>query len=210
MAGQGKQKFVERSLVIVKPDGVQRGLVGEVITRLERKGLKLVAMKMVWPTVELAKKHYDMPVDTMKLLGDRTIAAYKEKGIDDKRDPMDIARDIIAKLAFYLSAGPVVVMVVEGAHAVANVRKVRGHTNPMQADIGSISADYSIDSYFISDEDGRAIRNLVHASGNVEEAENEIKIWFRPEELVSYNMAIEAILYDKAWEDTYRDLIKKK
>lgn len=201
MTSKGQQKYSERSLVIIKPDGVQRGLVGEIIARFERKGLKLVAMKMVWPTREMAAKHYDMPKETMLLLGNRTIASYREKGLEDNRDPMDIARDIIKKLVVYMTAGPVVVMVIEGAHAVEHVRKVRGHTNPLAADIGSITADYSIDSYFISDEDSRSIRNLVHASGNVEEANNEIKLWFKDDELQDYALAIEEILYSKDWEE---------
>jgi nucleoside-diphosphate kinase len=210
MPGKNKSGHIERSLVLLKPDAVQRGLVGEIITRFERKGLKIVAMKMVWPTEALAKKHYDQPESAMLLLGQRTIAAYKSKGIDDKRDPMDIAGDIQKKLVKYLSGGPIVAMVIEGAHAVEHVRKIRGHTEPRQADVGTITADFTIDSYFLSDEDDRAIRNLVHASGNVEEAEQEIKTWFSPEEIHNYNLAIDQILYSKEWEDTFREMVKGK
>jgi len=205
-----REKFVERSLVLVKPDGVQRGLVGEVISRFEKKGLKIVALKMAWPSEQLARRHYDQPESAMRLLGERTIAAFKSKGIEDKRDPIDIARDIQKKLVRYLSGGPIVAMVVEGAHAIEHVKKIRGHTEPRQADVGSITADYTIDSYFLADGDDRAIRNLAHASGNVEEAETEIQIWFTKDEIYDYRLAIEEILYSKEWEDTFRKLVKGK
>ncbi len=206
----GKKKFSERSLVIIKPDGVQRGLVGEIISRFERKGLKIAAMKMVWPSTDMAEKHYDQPEHAARALGEKTIAAYKEKGIDLNKDPIDIAKDIQKKLVRYLTGGPVVVMIVEGAHAITHVRKIRGGTNPLSADVGSITADYTIDSYFIADEDVRAVRNLAHASGSVEEAETEIKIWFTKEEIYDYNLAIDEILYSREWEDAFRDLVKGK
>jgi len=194
-------KLHERSLVLLKPDAVQRGLIGEIITRFEKKGLKVTALKMLWPTKEMAAKHYDMPAETMKLLGDRTLASYAEKGVKHAiSDPMDIARDIIKKLVKYLAAGPVIAMVIEGAHAVAHVRKIRGATNPLGADMGTITADLTIDSYFMGDLQERAIRNLVHASGNVEEAEHEIKLWFKEDEIMEYELAIEQILYSKDWE----------
>ena len=208
---KGKQQFNERSLVIIKPDGVQRGLIGEIISRFERKGLKIIAMKMAWPSPEMAKKHYDQPESAMRAMGERTIGAYKEKG--EKfwtDDPLELARDIQKKLVKYLAAGPVVCIVIEGAHAVAHVRKIRGHTNPLAADVGSITADYTIDSYFIADVDSRAIRNLVHASGSVEEAETEIKLWFKSEEIHDYNLAIEEILYSKDWEKTKEELLAPK
>ncbi len=196
-----KTKLHERSLVLLKPDTVQRGLIGEIIARFEKKGLKITAMKMVWSSKEQAAKHYDLPVEAMKLLGDRTLASYAEKGQKHwTNDPMEIARDIMKKLVKYLATGPVVAMVIEGAHAVAHVRKIRGATNPLSADMGTITADYTIDSYFISDLQGRAIRNLVHASGTVDEAENEIKLWFKEDEILDYDLAIEKILYTKEWE----------
>ena len=196
-----RTKLHERSLVIIKPDGVQRGLMGEIVYRFENKVLKISAMKMIWPTREIAAKHYDQPESAMKLLGDRTLATYAEKGEKHwSSDPMEIARDIQKKLVNYLSCGPVLAMVIEGAHAIAHVRKIRGNTNPLGADMGTITADYTVDSYFISDLDGRAIRNLVHASGTVDEAENEIKIWFKKDEIMDYDMAIDKILYSMDWE----------
>ena len=191
----------ERSLVLIKPDGVQRGLIGEIISRFEKKGLKVTAMKMILPTKEMAKKHYDQPKEAMMLLGNRTLESYDEKGLTHKfSDPMDIARDIQARLVKYLVVGPVVAMVIEGAHAIAHIRKIRGGTNPLSADIGTITGDYTIDSYFVADADERAIRNLVHASGSVDEAENEIKIWFKEEEIMDYDLAIDQILYSMDWQ----------
>jgi len=206
-----RTKLHERSLVLIKPDGVQRGLIGEIVTRFEKKGLKIVAMKMVWPTEDMARRHYDQPESAMRLLGERTLASYAEKGVEHKfSDPIEIARDIQKKLVRYLVTGPVMAMVIDGAHAIQHVRKIRGHTNPLAADVGTITADYTTDSYFVSDIDERVIRNLVHASGTVEEAENEIKIWFDEKEIVDYDLAIEKILYDKEWEGTRKKLVKSR
>ncbi len=204
-----KTKLHERTLVLCKPDTVQRGLIGEIITRFERKGLKIIAMKMVWPNRELAKKHYDMPEADKIALGERTIAAYKERGEKVTLSPIEWAEDVQKRLENYITAGPVVALVIEGAHSVQHVRKIRGATNPLAADIGSITADLSIDSYFLSDPDARAIRNLVHASGSVEEAEREIALWFKKDEIVDYDLAIEKILYDKDWELAKKELIKE-
>lgn len=201
-------KHHERSLVILKPDSVQRGLIGEILTRFEKKGLKIVAMKMVWPTIDQAKRHYDQPESAMITLGERTLAAYKEKGIEMNKAPIEIAKDIQKKLLTYITAGPVVVFIIEGAHAIAHVRKIRGATNPLSADMGSITADLSIDSYFIADDSERAVRNLVHASGTVDEANNEISIWFTEEEIHNYDLAIEKILYSVEWEATRNKLVE--
>ena len=196
-----KTKLHERSLVLLKPDAVQRGLIGEIISRFEKKGLKITAMRMIWPTKEMAARHYDLPESAAKALGERTLASYAERGEKHKfSEPMEVARDIIKRLERYISTGPIVAMVIEGAHAIAHIRKIRGGVNPLSADIGTITGDFSIDSYFISDLDDRAVRTLVHASGNVEEAENEIKIWFGEKDIFDYDLAIEKILYSKDWE----------
>lgn len=206
-----KTKQHERSLVIIKPDGLQRGLVGEILSRFERKGLKIVAMKMVWPDAKLAKEHYDQPESDMLLLGTRTLEAYKERGEKHwTNDPIEIARDIQKKLITYLTTGPVVAFVIEGAHAIQYVRKIRGHTNPLAADVGTITSDLTIDSYFVSDDSQRAIRNLVHASGSVEEAEREINLWFSKKEMHDYDLAIEKILYAPEWSTQREDIVKKE
>lgn len=200
----------ERTLVLLKPDSVQRGLIGEILSRFERKGLKITALKMVWPTAEMAAKHYDMPEATMIALGEKTISAYAEKGIELKQTAMEIAKRVQAQLVTYLTTGPIVALVLEGAHAIAHVRKIRGGTNPLTADVGTITADYTIDSYFLADEADRSVRNLVHASGNASEAETEIKLWFSEEEIHHYQTAIDKVLYSQMWEQDTVDTLRDK
>ncbi len=205
-----KTELNEQSLVLLKPDAIQRGLMGEIISRFEKKGLKLVAVKMVWPTLEQARDHYSQLEADMMLLGQRTIDSYREKGMEMKKEPLEIAREIQKRLLRYLVAGPVLALVIEGAHAIAHVRKIRGATNPLAADMGTITADLTIDSYFLADPGERAIRNLVHASGSVEEAKREMAIWFKKEEIFAYDLAIEKILYSSEWEKTERKLIREE
>lgn len=201
-----KTHFHERTLVIVKPDAVQRGLIGEIITRFEKKGLKIIAAKFVLPDASLATKHYDMPEADKIKLAERTIEGYREKGIELKKKPLEIAHEIQKRVIKYLTSGPVLALVIEGAHVIEHVRKLRGHTNPLSADVGTITSDLTIDSYMLSDADERAIRNLVHASGSREEAEREIKLWFNSNEIFDYDLAIEKILYSKDWEQTKEKL----
>ncbi len=184
-------------MVLVKPDGVQRSLIGEVIKRLERIGLKLVAVKMMVPTAELIEKHYTLDPEWMKNSGTKTIAGYKAKGMNPPSDdPIEIAKGTLENLKSYMVKSPVVAMVWRGAHAAKIVRKVIGATEPFSSDVGTIRGDFVLDSYQMADRDGRAVRNLVHASGSAEEAENEIKLWFREEEIVNYKLVQERILYD--------------
>ncbi len=203
-----KTKLHEQTLVLLKPDSVQRGLVGEIIGRFERKGLKIVAAKLVMADTKRARDHYDMPEEDKIKLGMKSIESYKERGITIEKSPMEIAQDIQKRLVRYLTSGPVLALVIEGAHAIEHVRKIRGNTSPLSADVGTITADLTIDSYFLSDPDERAVRNLVHASGSKEEAEREIKLWFKPDEILEYDLAIEKILYSKEWEETRKELTK--
>jgi nucleoside-diphosphate kinase len=187
----------ERTLVIVKPDGVQRSLIGEVIGRLERVGLKLVASKFTVADVDLVEKHYTVDPDWKKNVGEKSLEAYKKAGKDAPfTDPIEMGDFVLDKLKKYISSGPVMVMVWEGAHSVGVVRKLVGGTEPLTSDVGTIRGDYVHDSYEISDVDGRSVRNVVHASGSPEEADAEIKIWFDEKELIDYRLAQEAILYD--------------
>ncbi|MEI6650141.1 MAG: nucleoside-diphosphate kinase [Candidatus Moraniibacteriota bacterium] len=188
----------ERTLVIVKPDGVQRSLVGEIISRYERTGLKLIASKMLIPTPEMATEHYMVGGEEwLEGVGKKGADSYARKG---QKSPYATYREnglaILKANATYLSSGPVVAMVWEGNGAVGVVRKITGTTEPMTSDVGTIRGDFTIDSYQISDSDNRSIRNLIHASGNPEEAEKETPIWFREEELLNYRHLQEAILYD--------------
>jgi len=187
----------ERTLVVIKPDGVQRTLIGEIIKRYERMGLKLVAMKLMVPTVEHIEKHYTLDPEWRRVTGEKTIKGYQDKGLTPpSMDPLEITAKILENLKKYMSSGPVVAMIWQGAHAVKIVRKVTGGTEPLTSDMGTIRGDFVLDSYQMSDTDGRAVRNLIHASGSPEEAEMEIKHWFKPEEIINYRLVQEEILYD--------------
>lgn len=190
-----KQK--ERTLVVIKPDGVQRGLIGEVIRRYERSGLKMVGLKMLVPSKEMIQKHYTIDPEWIKKVGEKSIEAYEKKGLKAPFDePIKCGEFVLGKLVKYLSSGPVVAMVWQGNKAVGVVRKITGATEPLTSDVGTIRGDLTIDSYDISDTDGRAVRNLVHASGTVDEAKKEINLWFAESELANYRLVSEAILYD--------------
>jgi nucleoside-diphosphate kinase len=187
----------ERTLVVVKPDGIQRGLVGEIIKRYEQSGLKLVAIKMLVPTAEFVEQHYTVDPEWRVKTGMKTIESYRKKGKQPpSEDPTVITGIILANLKKYLSAGPVIAMVWQGMHAVGIVRKITGGTEPLTSDVGTIRGDYTIDSYQVSDVDGRAVRNLIHASGSVEEADKEIALWFDANELHDYRLMNEAMIYD--------------
>ena len=187
----------ERTLVIVKPDGVQRGLIGESIKRYENVGLKLVGIKIGVATAEKIEQHYTLDPQWRTVTGEKTIESYKKKGLTPpSEDPLEITAVILANLKTYMTAGPVVFMVWQGAHAVKIVRKLTGGTEPLTSDVGTIRGDYVLDSYQMSDTDNRAVRNVIHASGSPEEAEMEIKHWFMPSELVDYRLVNEQIIYD--------------
>lgn len=187
----------ERTLVVIKPDGVQRTLIGEIIKRYERAGLKLVALKMLVASPEHIEKHYTLDPEWRRVTGEKTIASYKKKGETPwTEDPLEVTNVLLGTLKNYMSSGPVIAMVWEGVHAVEVVRKITGGTEPRSSDVGTIRGDFVIDSYMVSDTDKRAVRNLVHASGSPKEAEMEIIHWFSKEELVNYRLIQDEILYD--------------
>lgn len=187
----------ERTLVLIKPDGIQRTLIGEIIKRYERMGLKLVALKMVVPTVDQIEKHYTLDPQWRKVTGEKTIQSYIGKGLKPPlEDPYAVTGKILENLKKYMTSGPVIAMIWQGAHAVQIVRKVTGKTEPLTSDVGTIRGDFVLDSYQMSDDDGRSVRNLLHASGSIEEAEMEINHWFNPEEIINYRLVQEQVLYD--------------
>src|ERR1035437_5934229 len=188
----------EQTLVIIKPDAIQRTLIGEIIGRYERIGLKLVAMKMFVPTAEMIEQHYTLDPAWRKVTGEKTIKGYMDKGLTPPtNDPLEITRRLLEKLKKYMTSGPVIAMIWQGAHAVKIVRKLTGSTEPLTSDVGTIRGDYVLDSYQMSDNDGRAIRSLVHASGSVKEAEDEINHWFTKKEIIDYSLVQEQIIYGK-------------
>lgn len=187
----------ERTLVVIKPDGIERSLIGEIIQRYERIGLKLVGIKMLVPTSEMIEKHYTLDADWLMNVGTKSIKGYTDKGLKPPHtDPMKVSAIVLKNLTKYMTSGPVVAMVWQGAHAVQIVRKLTGGTEPLTSDVGTIRGDYVLDSYQMSDHDKRAIRNLVHASGSVKEANDEISHWFRKDEIIDYYLVEEQIMYD--------------
>lgn len=197
MLEEKKEIKKERTLIIIKPDGIQRTLVGEIIKRYERMGLKMVAIKMLVPTKKHIEQHYTLDPEWRRVTGEKTIKGYKDKGLQPpSEDPLEITAAILKRLKTYMSSGPVITMIFEGAHAVQIIRKVTGGTEPLTSDVGTIRGDYVLDSYQLSDTDGRAVRNLIHASGSVEEAEMEIRHWFKDEEIIDYRLVQDQILYD--------------
>ncbi len=155
--------MIERTLVLIKPDGVERGLTGRVIQRFEDVGLKLVGMKMVWVDKHFAKKHY---------------AAHVEK-------------PFYRGLEAFIISGPVVAIVLEGVEAIDLVRKMVGPTEPKQAAPGTIRGDFSHHSYGHADKKKIAIKNLIHASCDKKDANAEVSLWFSDEELHGYETVYE-------------------
>jgi len=189
----------ERTLIIIKPESIQRHLMGELINKFERRGLKMIACKMLAPDAKLIGEHYADDEAWYISSGTNTYNNYKDKGVKDLLTPIEYGKRTRKLLMDSLCDRPVLAMVWEGPHAVKLGRKTAGSTNPLTADIGSIRGDYSSDSYEMSDETGRAIQSLVHASGSVEEAEREISIWFKPEEILNYDLVLESVFYMKDW-----------
>ena len=178
--------MLERTLILIKHDGIQRSLVGEILKRFEQRGMKIIGMKMVLPTKEMTLKHYVMTDAWIEKLGNNTRNAAKAKGIEMKETNKEIAERVRNWNVDYLTEGPIIVMVFEGFHAIEIGRKLVGHAEARQAEIGTIRGDFTVESYEMADSNQRTIRSIVHASGNKEEASNEISLWFSEKELHSY------------------------
>jgi nucleoside-diphosphate kinase len=174
----------ERSFVMIKPDGVKRGLTDEIIKRLTDAGLTIEVRKDMQPTRDLAYLHYADSDDWYSSVGTKTIASYKKQGllITDvfaDEDPIVVGKQIREWLASYLASGPVVAMVISGpSGTVQKIRDLAGATSPEYAEKGTIRGDYGEDTYYKANSSGRALENLMHASESVAEAEREIKLWF--------------------------------
>ncbi len=186
----------ERTFVIIKPDGVQRSLIGEIIHRIERTGLKLVAMKFVFTNEDNYWEHYNKNDAWFEEKGQNTIDNRKSNNLPIEKSAIEYGKDIIRALIKFMTAGPVIMMIWEGNKAVSVVKKIVGGTEPSNSDVGTIRGDFTIDSYELSNVDGRAVRNLIHCSDKPEEAEREIKIWFKEEEILKYRLVGEEILYN--------------
>jgi nucleoside-diphosphate kinase len=158
----------QRSLVLLKPDAVQRCFSGEIITRFEKAGMKIVGMKMVWTDKEMAKEHY---------------AEHVEKPFYSGLEDM-------------ITEGPVIAMVLEGIEVISTIRKMVGSTEPKGAAPGTIRGDYAHASYGYADEKGIGLKNLIHASANQEDADKEVSLWFSNEELHTYKTVHDVHLYE--------------
>lgn len=192
----------EKTLVIFKPDVVQRQIVGEIISRFERKGFKIVAMKMLIPSKEQVGKHYEDDPKYLKEVGDKSKKGAEARGEDTTNwDSLARGKWIRESNINYLTCGPVVVVVLQGFGVVSGVRKMLGSTSPADGDVGTIRADFSLDSFALADEQGRVTRTMLHASDSVENANREIGIWFNPTEISEYETAAEKIFYDAGWSD---------
>lgn len=179
----------ERTVVLVKPDGVIRGLVGQIIERFERMGLKIVGLKLVSVPAEMAKKHYpESRTALLEGIGKKTLDTYAKYGRDPKEelgtmDALEIGRMVNRWNIDFITSGPVVAILLEGLHAIDNVRMAVGNTLPTFAVPGTIRGDYSVDSPALANAKKRAVHNLVHASGNAEEAKYEEQLWFRKDDI---------------------------
>lgn len=195
-----KQIKQERTLILAKPDGVKRGLVGEMLSRIEQRGLKIIALKMVQVDRKHLERHFPDDPEWVKGLGHKGLKTFAEYKIDPKKhlgsdDPKVIGAGVKESLFEYMASGPIVAAVIEGIHAIDMVRKIAGNTLPVFANMGTIRGDYSVDSPAVANIEKRAIKNIMHASENAEEATNEIKLWFTPAELHSYQRAEEDTMF---------------
>lgn len=181
----------EKTFVLIKPDGVQKGLIGEIIKRFEQRDLKIVALEMFQPTTDQIDEHYPKDDAWVTRLGEKSLGTYKKYNIDPKPllgtdDSFKIGKMVRGWVIDYMVSAPLVRMVVQGLHAVDMVRKVAGSTLPFQADMGTIRGDFSIDSPALANAEKRAVMNIVHASETAEEAKHEIKHWFGSSKTLNY------------------------
>ena len=190
----------ERTFTMVKPDGVMRGLIGEIIKRLEQRGLKVIALKMVQATHAHVDEFYPKERAWIERLGQKGLKTFAEYGIDPVEymgtaDAFEIGTKVRKSLIDFMVMGPVVPMVVEGIHAVSVVRKLIGSTLPVFAEPGTIRGDYSSDAPTAANVEQRSIFNLVHASETKEEAAQEILHWFAEKEFCDYDRSDHVLMY---------------
>lgn len=186
----------EQTFVILKPDAIQRSMIGELISRIEKTGLKLVALKMINATEDQCWKHYNKDDKWFLEKGQKIVDNMTKAGLPIEKEAIEYGRDIIEALVNFMTCSPIIPMVFEGNQAVGIVKKIVGGTEPLTSDVGTIRGDLTLDSYELANFDGRAIRNLIHCSDEVTEAQREIAIWFNQDEIKKYRLVSEQILYD--------------
>lgn len=188
--------MIQRSLVLLKPDAVARGLSGEIISRIEKSGLKVVAAKLVKPNLETGLEHYKKGDDWKIKVGQRALEECKDFGLDimeifETDSPLEIGNLLVSRNAEFLNSGAVLALIFQGPNAVKKIRNLIGSTFPESAAAGTIRGDYGLENSFTGTKRKRTTYNLIHASGEIEEAEEEIKIWFKPEEIIDYKQVHE-------------------
>ena len=186
--------------MLVKPDGVKRGLVGECIRRVEQRGLKVIALKMILADCDQARKHYPGTDEWLSGMGNKTLETYAKYNKDPMAelgtaDALEIGKMIYEWNVDLFTSGPVVAMLISGIHAIDMVRKIVGKTIPAFAEMGTIRGDFSVDSPALANEGKRAIRNVVHASGDPMEAAHEIQHWFSEKEIHDYARSEEDVMF---------------
>jgi len=189
--------MMERTLVLLKPDAVQRALIGEIMQRFEKAGLKVIGLKLVHASQDRAGEHYANDEEWLKSVGTKTKAAYQKKGVELPESELEIGQRIRKQLMDFISMSPAVAICLEGHAAIEKVRVMVGATAPLNAMPGTIRGDLAFDSYGLADDSGRPLQNLIHASDAKETAEREIKIWFNENELHPYQRVDEPLLYRK-------------
>jgi nucleoside-diphosphate kinase len=188
---------------MIKPDAVMRGLVGQIVSRVERIGLKIVATKMIRTDADMIRRHYPMSDEAwVERLGEKSLSGFSSLKVGAKEilgteDKMTLGKEVTNNLVDYMTSGPLVCIVIEGMQAIDMVRKLSGHTLPFLAEVGTIRGDFSVDSPAIANAERRSIHNLVHASETPTEAENEIKLWFSDKEIHNYKLSNEGVTYSK-------------
>lgn len=190
----------EKTVLIIKPDGVKRGLIGEIISRVEKRGLKIIALDMIWATREQIDDHYPKDEKWITRLGEKTKETYEKYGFDLKEelgteDTKKIGNMVRNWLLDFMTSGPIVKVVIKGIHAIDMIRKLCGNTMPAFAEMGTIRGDFSIDSAAAANRNKRAVHNIVHTSETPEEVKNELSFWFSPEEIHDYKRAEEDIMF---------------
>ncbi len=187
----------ERTFVMLKPDAIQRSLVGEIIGRFERAGLKIVHMKLTMLDEQTLWDHYAKDDAWFLKKGTKIVEDRKANGLSIEKEPIEYGKDIIRALVKFMTSGPVVMMALEGNSAIAVVKKLVGETEPATSDVGTIRGDFTLDTYNIAAIDDRAVRNLMHCSDVPEEAKRELALWLGGEkDMINYRLVSEAILYD--------------
>lgn len=190
----------QRALIIIKPDGVQRGLIGCIISRFEKVGLKIIGLKFEMATSEKVIVHYPETEAWFKKVGERTLTNYAKKGLDAKTvfktdDAVAIGKIVKGWLITYFQESPVLIIALESYDCIEVCRKLSGNTIPILAAPGTIRGDFSHDTIDLANEQNRPLRNIIHASDTVEDGEKEVNLWFTKEELFSYELAGGKFMY---------------